>query len=124
MAQKTNKTANGNMNILTQDQEQMRMQVVDLELKARYWEAQWKIRFYTLESEKMQPEYNEFLEREKEKQEAALKRFQEQIDAMNRAAQEKQEGDVTKENKEFLEALDTPAEAQVIDMRADYPSNR
>lgn len=82
----SNKNKNGNPNILTEDQEHMRSQVVDLELKARYWKAQYDIRHYTLEAEKIQPEYNEFLKREEEEREAALKRFQEQIDKMNKEA--------------------------------------
>ena len=80
------KVVKGNRNILTEDQEQMRLQVVDLELKARYWEAQWKIRFYTLEAEGLQKSYDEFLEVEKAKREEALVRFQEQIDKMNKEA--------------------------------------
>lgn len=77
---------NGNKNVLNEDQEYMRLQVIDLELKARYWEAQWKIRFYTLEAETLQSPYNEFLEKEKAKQEVAMRKFQEQIDAMNKEA--------------------------------------
>lgn len=50
-----------NNNILTPEQEQMRLQVVDLELKARYWKAQYDIRHYTLESEKLQESYDTFL---------------------------------------------------------------
>jgi len=102
MANKQLKTANGNPNILTEDQEHMRLQVVDLELKARYWEAQWKIRFYTLEAEKMQPEYNEWLEKEKAKQEEAFKRFQEELENMTKKAEADK---VATENKDFLDSL-------------------
>ena len=48
-------------NILTSEQEAMRLQVVDLELKARYWKSQFEIRNYTLASEELQPKYDEFL---------------------------------------------------------------
>ena len=113
MSQKQAKTVNGNPNILNQEQEVMRLQVVDLELKARYWEAQWKIRYFTLEAEKLQPEYNDFLDREKVKQEEALKRFQEQIDAMNKAAQQSEESKTLSQNKEFLDAL-VPEEANPL----------
>lgn len=50
-------------NILTPEQEAMRLQVVDLELKARYWKAQYDIRHYTLESEKLQPDYDAFIQK-------------------------------------------------------------
>lgn len=91
-----NKRVNGNTNVLTEDQEQMRLQVVDLELKARYWEAQWKIRYFTLESEKLQSEYDEFVVRQKQQQEEALKRFQEQIEKMNKETQNSE--DITLDN--------------------------
>lgn len=74
----------------------------DLREKAEYWELQWKIRFYTLEAEKLQPDYNVFLENEMKKQEEAIKRFQEEIEKMN---QQSQNTNVLDENKEFLESL-------------------
>lgn len=77
------KKTNGVVNILTPEQEQQRAQIVDLELKARYWEAQWKIRFYTLESEKLQEEYDDFLEKQKQLQEKAMEEFQKAIEKMN-----------------------------------------
>jgi len=52
-------------------QEQMRLQVVELELRARYWKAQWEVRYYTLEAEKVQPEYDKW-----------MARFEEQINSM------------------------------------------
>ena len=48
--------------------EETRQTVLELELKARYWEAMWKIRFYTLEAEKLVPEYEQHMEQLKEKQ--------------------------------------------------------
>lgn len=105
------KTVNGNPNILTPEQEQQRLQIVDLELKARYWEAQWKIRFYTLEAEALQPKYEEYLEIQKKAQEEALRKFQEQIEAMNKKAKEdaeKKAGEnIVQDNKEFLDKLTT-----------------
>lgn len=65
---------------LTEEQEQMRMQVVDLEYKARWWEAQWKIRYYTLETEKLQPAYNDYLEAERVKREEFEKMLREQLE--------------------------------------------
>lgn len=67
------------MSKLTDEQEKMRMQVVDLELKARYWKAQFEIRHFTLEAEKIQPLYEEYLAAEKAKQEEMMKKFQEQL---------------------------------------------
>lgn len=55
-----------NKNILTPEQEAMRLQVVDLELKARYWKAQHDIRHFTLASEALQPQYDEFLKTSRE----------------------------------------------------------
>lgn len=56
----------------SKEQEEMRSQVSDLEMKARYWKAQYDIRHYTLESEKLQPEYNTWLEDSKKAQEQAM----------------------------------------------------
>ena len=81
------------LNILTPDQEAMRLQVVDLELKARYWKAQHGIRFYTLESEKLQDNYNAFLEASS----AALQKAIEE--AKVRAEAAKAVSEVEKENK-------------------------
>jgi len=74
-----NKKVNGNANILNEDQERMRAEVVDLELKARYWKAQHDIRFYTLAAEKIQPEYDAYLEEQKKKREEMEKAFLEQL---------------------------------------------
>lgn len=71
---------NGNTNILTKEQEEQRKQIVDLELKARYWEAQWKIRFYTLESEKLQGDYDAYIEAQRKQQEEAFARFKEEVE--------------------------------------------
>jgi len=104
----TNKI-NGNTNILSKEQEQQRLQIVDLELKARYWEAQWKIRFYTLESEKLQKDYDDYVTKQQKIQQEAMERFQAQIEEMNRKAQEevanKMETAVVNDNKEFLDSL-------------------
>src|SRR6478736_4823701 len=103
-------TINGNKNILNKDQEQQRLQIVDLELKARYWEAQWKIRFYTLESEKLQTEYDSYIAEQQVKQQEMIKRFQEQIEEMNKKAQEeaaaKEAIKVVENNEEFLGSVE------------------
>lgn len=76
-------------NILTPEQEAMRLQVVDLELKARYWKAQWEIRHYTLNAEALQPEYDTYVTKQKENAEKALQEYMAQLQAkqqMNDAA--------------------------------------
>lgn len=52
-------------------------QLQELEEKARYWKAQFEIRYYTLEAEKLQPAYNEYLVAEEAKR-AELQAVQEQ----------------------------------------------
>lgn len=71
-------SANGTTN-LTEESERMRLEVVDLELKARYWKAQHDIRFYTLAAEKIQPEYDKYVEIARAKQEQMIKDLQEEI---------------------------------------------
>jgi len=82
-----NKKTNG-VNTLSQDQENMRMQVVDLELKARYWKAQYEIRQFTLEAEKIQPEYDIYLADQKAKSDEMMKKFEEQLALVNQNAEE------------------------------------
>lgn len=82
------KTKTNGVNQLTPDQETMRMQVVDLELKARYWKAQYEIRHYTLQAERVQPDYDAYLEDQKAKQEEMMKQFQEQLASLNKEAEQ------------------------------------
>lgn len=48
---------------LTPEQEDRRMELVDLEMKARYWKAQFEIRDYTLKLADIEPAYIEHLKR-------------------------------------------------------------
>lgn len=59
--------------------EQRRLEAIELEIKARYWKAQYDIRYYTLEAEKIQPAYDEWLKNQREKQEKAQQELQENI---------------------------------------------
>lgn len=59
-----------------------KVEVLDLELKARYWKAQHDIRFYTLEAEKLQAPYNEYLTIQKEAAEKANAEFQQMLEKM------------------------------------------
>lgn len=61
------------------EEKAMESQVKDMEMKARFWEAQFKIRHFSLEAEKLQKDYEEFLNREKERNEELRKRFEDQI---------------------------------------------
>ena len=70
-------------------QEEMRQQVIELELKARYWKAQYDIRQYTLAAEKIQPEYDEYLEKQKEQRDEMIKQMQEEL--MKEQAQKTEE---------------------------------
>ena len=60
---------------LNNQMEEMRMQVVDLELKARYWKAQYEVRQYTLLAEEIQPKYEEYMEAQKKIAEEARAAF-------------------------------------------------
>lgn len=74
-----------------QEREQLKhqkQQVDDLETKARYWRAQWEIRFYTLESEKLQADYDNYLEAQKKLQEKALEEFRKQMEEMTKKIEE------------------------------------
>jgi hypothetical protein len=84
----SNKIANGNKNVLNEDQERMRLEVIDLELKARYWRAQYEIRSYTLAAEEIQPKYDEYLAAQKAKREEMEKAFFEQLEKIQKQTQE------------------------------------
>lgn len=71
------KPTNGVVNILNEQQERMRQQVVDLELKARYWKATYEIKNYTLLCEEIEPKYAEWTDLQAKKNEEAMKAFQE-----------------------------------------------
>lgn len=57
----------------------MKAQVDALEMKARYWKAQYEIRYYTLEAEAIQESYNEYLQKMEEARQEAEKRFEESL---------------------------------------------
>jgi hypothetical protein len=93
-----NKTNNG-VNKLTDEQEEMRMQVVDLEMKARYWKAQYEIRHYTLQAETIQPDYDKYLEAQAQLRKQAQEEFEKMIAEANKMAEEGKL-EVTTEEKE------------------------
>lgn len=68
---------------LKEEQELMRMQVIDLELKARYWKAQHDIRYFTLAAEGLQKEYDEYLLEQQTKRDEAMENLQKEIEKIN-----------------------------------------
>lgn len=73
---------NGNVDILDNQQQRMRETVVDLELKARYWKAQYEIKQYTLLGRDVEEDYNTYVKAEQEKAEKAQAEFMEQLEKM------------------------------------------
>lgn len=74
-----NKKNNG-VNRLSEAQENMRMEIVELELKARYWKAQYDIRNYTLMAEAIQPEYDKYLEAQRIKNEELRQEYEKEME--------------------------------------------
>lgn len=64
-------------------QEEMRMRVVDMELRARFWKAQYEIRKYTLETNAMEEEYNAYMQDQLAREKEQLEKLQEQIKINN-----------------------------------------
>lgn len=79
------KINNGQLN---SEQENMRLQVIDLELKARYWKAQFEIRHYTLQAESIQPEYDKYMEEQKAMFENNMKELQAKLEEQAKMAEE------------------------------------
>lgn len=65
------------VNELEQGLEQMRMTVVEYELKARYWKAQADIREYTLKYDAMEEQYNEYVSKRQQNLEELKKMVEE-----------------------------------------------
>lgn len=80
-----NKKTNGKIS-LPEQMEIMRLEVVELELKARFWKANTEIRQYSLEYEQLEKPYAEYVERQqalaqklKEEKEAQILKLQEEL---------------------------------------------
>lgn len=69
---------------LTEEQEMMRSQVIDLELKARYWKAQHDIRYFTLAAEGLQEEYEKYLQEQEVKRNEAIEKLQKELEKLNK----------------------------------------
>lgn len=73
---------NGNENLLTKQQEEMRLTVIEMEMKARYWKSHFEVKYYTIENTKLDEEYLRVIEEQKKKQGEQFEQFQEQLDKM------------------------------------------
>lgn len=62
---------NGVQNVLNPMTEQMRTEVVERELRARFAKANYEIMYYSLESDKIQADYQEYVKRKQEEIDAA-----------------------------------------------------
>jgi hypothetical protein len=75
--------AKGPVSKMTEEQEMMRLQVVDLELKARYWKAQHDIRYFTLAAEGLQEDYEKYLNEQETKRNEAMDKLQKELERIN-----------------------------------------
>lgn len=65
---------------LDEKTEAIRMQVIEAELKARYWKATYELKHYTLEADKIHDEYERYIEKEKIKHEELQRKFMEEME--------------------------------------------
>jgi hypothetical protein len=63
--------------------DKMRDQVQEIELRARYWKAQYELRYFTLEAEKIQPEYEAYLIKTEESIKKANEELQAELEKLN-----------------------------------------
>lgn len=80
----------------TEQKKLMRLQVEDLELKARFWKAQAEIRRYTLEYENLEADYNLYVQKQAELAEELKKKQEEAIARLQEALKEKENTEVVK----------------------------
>jgi hypothetical protein len=66
-------------------QQEMRSQVIDLELKARYWKAQYELRYYTLKSNEVEPEYSAYIKKQAEENARLQEEYIKQMEANKEA---------------------------------------
>ena len=59
--------------------ERMRLQVVQLELRARYWKAQYEIKQYMLSDKELKDDYDKYMEEIMEQEKKNLEALQEQM---------------------------------------------
>jgi len=83
---KTSKKAPNGVQALAPELEEQRQTVVELELKARYWKAQFEIMDYSLRADSIESAYTELIQRQKEQAEKQREEFLEQIEKMKKTA--------------------------------------
>lgn len=103
MKQQKNQTKSNGASKLDEMMEAMRIEVVEAELKARYWKAQYELRHFTLEAEKLAADYTLYLEKERALQEQKMKAFREQMEANKEAMKHIVTADDLADNPELVE---------------------
>jgi peptidyl-tRNA hydrolase len=78
------KKVNGNDNVLTEQMEAARQDLIQREMRARFAKANYEIMHYSLEGEKLQPAYKEYVEREQAKIAEQKKQYQEFLDKIKK----------------------------------------
>ncbi len=91
--------------------EQMRAQILEQELSARSWKAYYEKMYYSIESEKLEPEYAEVLKRREAKLAEERKRFEDFMQTMK-------DSEANLNGSNPLGALTVGEEAKVIPMDA------
>lgn len=76
---------------IRRERKNLEQQVEDLELKARYWKAQLEIRQFTLEAEKLQPDYDLYMEEQRKKNEELRAKYEEAMKELQEKAETKDE---------------------------------
>lgn len=71
--------------LLNEMQQEMRSQVLDLELKARYWKAQYELRHYTLKANEVEPEYSAYIKKQAEDNTKLQEEYVKQMEANKEA---------------------------------------
>jgi|SRR5688572_17694433 len=62
--------------------ELMRERVIGVELQARFWKAQYDVRLYTLEAEKLQPAYLEYLKEQQKVTDELNKQYEDNLEKL------------------------------------------
>lgn len=75
----------------------MKQELEELETKARFWKAEYEIRYYTLQADQLQPEYDKWLAKQQEIREQLQK------DLLEQQAKNIQAGLVPEEKLEEVE---------------------
>lgn len=103
-------TQNGNPNVLTPQQEAMRLEVLDRELRSRFAKANWEIMHYSLEGEKLQEDYKGFIDRERARQDENKAQYEKFIASLQEEANQKS-AEVAIGSQEQPEVVSAEAEA-------------